>query len=166
MKGQGRYPRSSLRALQGVAKRLTDIQFTPHKKRRFPAPWQNVAESRRSSTCLMEVASGLHVAFIARTGPSYEAKCLYGCLFAGDPSGPLTPLVRMDWHPSHKGLHAVFNCEDVRDFKGRGLTGCKELALERYRVSYLDPDSEQDRLRFVEIFCDVCNIALGEEGLF
>lgn len=165
MKGQGKYPRKRLAHLKTEAKRMEGLAFTPHKKNRFPAPWQNVCVARRLSTGLVQVADDLHVGFIAKGGERYEQRAIYGCLFKGNPPNALTPLLRLDWHPSHKGLHAVINCEDDRDLRGRNLSG-KELDLRSYGVSFLDPEDEQDRLKFVDIFCSVCNITLGGEGLF
>lgn len=165
VKGQGKFPRENLARIKKTPKQLDGLAFTPHKKNRFPAPWQHLPLSRRMTTGLIQVADDLHVGFIARSGEHYDQRALYGCLFKGEASGPVTPLLRMDWHPSHKGLHAVVNCEDERDLRGRNVGG-KELDLASYGISFLDPDSDQDRLQFVNIFCDACNITLGGKGLF
>lgn len=165
MKGQGKYPRRTLAAVKSANKRMSGLAFTPHRKNRFPAPWQHVSQARRLSTGLIQVDDDLHIGFIARGGLHYEERAMYGCLFKGTPPNPLVPLLRLDWHPSHKGLHVVINCEDDRNLRGRNLSG-KEFDLSGYGVSFLDPEVEQDRLKFVEIFCSVCNIAIGDEGLF
>jgi len=90
-----------------------------------------------------------------------EKRALYGWLFTQSGRG-LVPIVRLDYHRSHKNLHVVANCEQARDLVNRGLPGCPEFAL---RPVEMDPDVPVDRMRFVALFCQRLNIQLGEAGL-
>ena len=74
-----------------------------------------------------------------------------------------TPLIRMDWHPSHNGLHVHVNCDNDKNLVGRDLVGCKALSLSKsYRF---DVRKHNERARFVNMFCHTCNIALGSVEL-
>jgi hypothetical protein len=63
----------------------------------------------------------------------------------------LYPLARIDYHPTHKKLHIVLNCEINRDFCNRSIPGGKELNLKLDKE--LDPRQEQDRQYFISIVC-------------
>ncbi|CAD1788742.1 hypothetical protein XSP_001045 [Xanthomonas euroxanthea] len=165
MKGTGLFPRTELLKIKAQPKRLIAAAFTAHQKRRFPPPLHKVQPSRRSSTNLISLGGDFYAAFVARTADTYEKKAMYGFLLRGDKEAELTCLLRLDWHPSHKGMHCIVNCEQERDLSGRNLAGCKELALKDSPVSGLDPDIEDHRKEFIRIFCDVCNISAGEAGL-
>ena len=88
---------------------------------------------------------------------SLEKRALYGYAFREKPEG-LEPLLRMDYHPSHKGLHVKFNCERPVDFINRDVVQGREFRLNGLP---LDPDLERDRARFVEEFCRRTAASLG-----
>ena len=103
----------------------------------------------------------LRTIFLWKTAAIREQRALYGWLFQDTARG-LLPLVRLDYHPSHKNLHLVLNCENRLDLTNRDLPGCKELALHEVD---LDPDDAGNRQRFVAIFCERLKIALGQPWL-
>ena len=95
--------------------------------------------------------------FIWKSGVVREQRSLYGWMFRQTDRG-LDPVARLDYHPSHKNLHAVINCERGLDLTNRGLPGCKEFLFADIE---LDPDSPTDRNRFIEVFCKRFNVQLG-----
>lgn len=153
--------RRHLRALKGTGgKRIESIQFSSLRRGRLPKPLDKLAGSRFSATPLYEVGDDVRVVFIAKSGETRMQRQLYGWAFLSTERG-LLPLVRMDYHPSHKGLHMVVNCERGLDLTNRGLPGCREFALGDIE---LDADSAEDRNRFVTLFCERLRIDLGKPG--
>jgi hypothetical protein len=152
------------KALRGIkkqdGKRLVDVEFGPLRKR-LPKPLDKLAGKRFRVSALYEIGAELAAVFVWKTGDIPEKRALYGWLFVRSPRG-LVPLVRLDYHPSHKNLHLVANCERGLDLTNRGLPGCPEFAL---RTVDLDPDVAEHRMRFVSLFCERLNIRLGEPGL-
>ena len=112
------------------------------------------------ATPLYEVGGDLRVAFVAKTAAAREQRQLYAWAFQATEKG-LLPLARMDYHPSHKGLHMVLNCERGLDLTNRGLPGCREFALGDVE---LDADEDKDRNKFVALFCERLGIELGKAG--
>lgn len=148
----------SIKSLRG--KRLEAVQFKPVSRNKLPKPLDKLGGPRVKASPLYNVGHDLKAVFVWKTAPVKEQRQLYGFLFKEFPRG-LLPMVRLDYHPSHKGLHMLLNCEDERDLTNRGLPGCKELAITD---KALDPDVEDDRNRFIALFCERVNIELGEPG--
>lgn len=160
--GQRMEPKS-LRAVKlRRDKRLPSYEFKTVKRNSLPPPLSKVCGSRRQSTGMIPVADDLAVCFIWRNGEIVEATAMYGYLFEIS-DGRYRPLIRMDWHPSHKGLHVLTSCETELDLTGRNLVGCKELALSKDHS--FDVRMADDRARFVDVFCTTCNIRLGTGAL-
>jgi len=154
--------RRDLRALKAAPdKRLEDCRFGPCRKGKLPKPLDKLSGERIQATPLYEVSDTLRAVFVWKTAEGKEQRQLYGWLFQYTARG-LLPLARLDYHPSHKNLHVLLNCEQGRDLTNRGLPGCKEFALKELD---LDPDDASDRRRFVAIFCERFNIHLGKSGL-
>lgn len=154
--------RRNLRAIKATAdKRLEECQFGPCRKGKLPKPLDKLGGERIRVTPLYEVSDALRAVFVWKTAEGKEQRQLYGWLFQYTARG-LLPLARLDYHPSHKNLHALLNCEQNRDLTNRGLPGCKEFAL---KGCDLDPNDEGDRQRFVTLFCERFNIRLGKPGL-
>jgi hypothetical protein len=151
--------RRELQAIQRAPdKRLPGYLFGPGRKGRLPRPLDKLGGERFKVTPLYEVNPMLRAVFIWKTAEVREQRALYGWLFQETRRG-LLPLVRLDYHPSHKNLHLVVNCERGLDLINRGLPGCRELAL--HEVEW-DPDDASDRQRFVETFCRRLKIELGQ----
>jgi hypothetical protein len=154
--------RRELQALQRMPdKRLEGCQFGPCRKGKLPKPLEKLGGERFKVTPLYEVNPTLRAVFIWKTAEVREQRALYGWLFQETPRG-LVPLIRQDYHPSHKNLHLVLNCERDLDLTNRGLPGCRELAL--HEVDW-DPDEASDRQQFVKIFCERLKIDLEQPWL-
>lgn len=143
-----------------AGKRIESVQFSPLRRGRLPKPLDKLAGTRLWATPLYEVSEDVRVVFIAKTGETRVQRQLYAWAFLAGERG-LLPLARMDYHPSHKGLHLVVNCERGLDLTNRGLPGCNEFALAHVE---LDPDLPEDRSRFVTLFCERLHIELGKPG--
>ena len=151
--------RKDLSIRKRVSKRLENVAFQPAKKGKLPKPLDKLGGARLYATPLLNLGGDTCGVFVWKTAPIVEQRQLYGWLFQSTENG-LLPLARMDYHPSHKNLHMVLNCERGLDLTNRSLPGCKEFALHEVT---LDPDNEQDRFHFVTIFCERLNIKLGED---
>ena len=151
--------RKDLSIKKQTQKRLESVAFHPAKKNKLPKPLDKLGGTRLYATSLLNLGGDLRAVFVWKTGIIVEQRQLYGWLFQLVENG-LLPIARMDYHPSHKNLHVVLNCERELDLINRGLPGCKEFAL---REVTLDPDNEQDRSHFITIFCERLNIKLGED---
>jgi hypothetical protein len=156
------FDRRALSAIKVQAKRLVGYEFKPIKRNTMPAPLSKVGGARRQCTGLISVAEELRACFLWRDGEILERTAIYGWLFHQS-NGSLVPLVRLDWHPSHKGLHVTLNCEGHYDLTGRDLVGGKEFDLSKSES--FDPRAEEDRARFISLFCELCNITLGNGTL-
>lgn len=151
--------RKDLSIKKQTPKRLEHVAFQSAKKGKLPKPLDKLGGARLHATSLLSLGDGLCAVFVWKTAPVVEQRQLYGWLFQSIENG-LLPIARMDYHPSHKNLHVILNCERELDLTNRGLPGCKEFAL---REVTLDPDNEQDRFHFITIFCERLNIKLGED---
>jgi len=151
--------RKDLSIKKRATKRLENVTFQPAKKGKLPKPLDKLGGARLYATSLLSLGDDARAVFVWKTAAIVEQRQLYGWLFHSSENG-LLPLARMDYHPSHKNLHMVLNCERELDLTNRGLPGCKEFAL---REVTLDPDNEQDRFHFITIFCERLNIKLGED---
>ncbi|MBL0167659.1 MAG: hypothetical protein IPP85_11165 [Propionivibrio sp.] len=143
-----------------LGKRLEVVRFSPVRKGKLPKPLDKLSGANLTATPLYEVSSDVRLAFVAKTAAAREQRQLYGWAFQATEKG-LLPLARMDYHPSHKGLHMVLNCERGLDLTNRGLPGCREFALGDVE---LDADEEKDRIKFVALFCKRLGIELGKAG--
>ncbi len=151
--------RKDLSIMKRAAKRLENVIFHPAKKGKLPKPLDKLGGARLYTTPLLILGDDLRAVFVWKTAPIVEQRQLYGWLFQSVENS-LLPIARMDYHPSHKNLHVVLNCERDLDLSNRGLPGCKEFALHEVT---LNPDNEQDRFHFITIFCERLNIKLGED---
>lgn len=151
--------RKDLSIKKRVPKRLENVAFHPAKKSKLPKPLDKLGGTRLYATSVLNLGGDMCAVFVWKTAPIVEQRQLYGWLFQTIENG-LLPISRMDYHPSHKNLHMVLNCERGLDLSNRSLPGCKEFAL---REVTLDPDNEQDRFHFITIFCERLNIKLGED---
>jgi len=142
-------------------KPLSECHFAPAKKGKLPKPLDRLGGPRLKVTPVYDVGDGLKVIFVWKTGPYLETRSLYGRLFQETERGML-PIVRLDYHPSHKNLHVKVNCETEIDLVNRDLVKTKEFSLTNVA---LDPDIEEDRLHFVAIFCERFGIRLGNGEL-
>lgn len=153
--------RKDLKALKLTSGRqLANCVFSAIKKK-LPKPLDKLSGTRYKSTQMLDVGASMRAVFIWKTGVVREQRSLYGWLFREVERG-LEPVGRLDYHPSHKNLHVVLNCERELDLTNRGLPGCKEFRLHNVN---LDPDETNDRNRFVSIFCERFGIRLGEGEL-
>lgn len=155
--------KQELGSLKNQAKRLTAVQFRTFKRGGLPRPLDKIGGKRYLAAGPEQVAENLLVIFLVRDGETLERRAFYAYLFQSDPSGGLLPLANLHYHPSHKGIHIVLNCQTDRDYLDRLLPGAPELALNT--PPGLNPANDTDRLRLVDIFCRRCGITLGEGGL-
>jgi hypothetical protein len=156
------FDRRALSAIKAQEKQLVGYEFKPIKRNTMPPPLSKVGGARRQCTGLISVSEELSVCFLWRNGEILEQTAIYGWLFCKT-KGFLVPLVRLDCHPSHKGLHMVLNCEGNYDLAGRDLVGGKEFDLSKTGI--FDPRVEEDRARFISLFCELCKITLGNGTL-
>lgn len=152
--------RRELRKRKGAPKSLRGLEFKPLRRGALPKPLKELGGPRLTASRLLDVGSGMKVVFIVRSGDALERRAFLGYLFEGH-EGALVPLAILHYHPSHKGIHMLVNCETDRDFTGRQLPGAPELALKTARA--LDPMDPNDRNELVLVFCKRCNIAIGDE---
>lgn len=141
--------------------RLVHYEFKESHKAKLPKHMEHIRRKRVYATDLTSVGRDIQVVFLWRTGDCLEKRALYGYAFRQKPEG-LEPLLRMDYHPSHKGLHVKFNCEQPVEYINRDVVQGREFQL---RHQPLDPDDARDRARFVEAFCRRIAAALGEGEL-
>lgn len=152
--------RHELRSHLLAQKRLVHVVFNKPPKN-MPAPLDKFKGGRTQVSALYDVGDMYRACFIWRDGPSRIERSFYAFLFMRRADGRLLPLARVDYHPSHKGLHAVVNCEENRDLTGRSLPGCKEFSLKL--SGNLDPGIDRDRDRLVVEACARLGIRLGPE---
>jgi|SRR5882724_8003805 len=141
--------RKELRKLKILPKRLGLFQFKPLKKGSLPDPWKKFGGPRLASTGLIEVGNEMCVLFVTRNGETRDRRAFYGYLYRKVSTG-LEPVFIMHYHPSHKGIHILANCESPIDYVHRQLPGAIELHLKG--TKQLDPIGDQFQL--VNIFCE------------
>jgi hypothetical protein len=146
---------------------LTDVKFSAIKKKQFPKPLDALRSTKFKASNWFSVGQGQYAVFVLKNSDVLEQRSIFGWLFR-EVSGRYEPLVRMDYHCSHKNLHAKLNCDSPLDLIGRNLVQCKEFDLTKpdrnLRASGFDPDDEQDQKRFVHIFCERFGIELKSAG--
>lgn len=152
--------RQRLREIKRRTKTLRAVEFRSLRRGKLPRPFDKLGGPRLTSSGLIEVAAGLSVLFLVRDGDAPERRAFFGHLMQHS-AGGLVPLVIMHYHPSHKGIHLLANCEVARDFTERLLPGAPELALRT--PGGIDLASEQGRLRLVNEFCVRCGIRIAPD---
>lgn len=139
-------------------KTLQIVEFKPLRKGALPRPLKELGGPRLAPSKLLEVAAGLKVTFVVRSGDVLERRAFFAYLFEEHNDG-LVPMAILHYHPSHKGVHLIVNCETGRDYTGRQSPGAPEFALTTDRV--LDPEDPNDRSELILVFCKRCNISIG-----
>ena len=153
--------RQELLKLKRAPKVLREIKFRSVQKGAYPRPFDKLSGSKLRVSGLIDVGDDrLKVMFLWKDGDILERRSFYGYLMT-DIDGVLVPLAIMHYHPSHKGLHMLTNCEVDRDFSGRLLPGARELAMST--PTGIDPSIDSDRNRLVNIFCERCGIRISPD---
>lgn len=152
--------RQALSEIKRQPKCLRGVVFKPLRKRQLPKPLHLLGGARLSHSGLLAVSTQLHVVFLVRAGETLARRAFFGYLFQQTPHG-LLPLVILHYHPSHKGVHLLLNCETARDYTERQLPGAPELALRTHVA--LDPDRQQDRNQLITLFCERCGIRIAPD---
>lgn len=142
-------------------KQMGEVQFRPCRRGSLPKPLDKIGGPRISATKVIQVSRDLCIVFLARTGETLDRRAFYGYLFQETHRG-LLPLAILHYHPSHKGLHMLLNCEMNRDYTQRQLPGAPELAIKT--PAGLDPTNARDQVHLVNIFCDRVGIRMGPDG--
>ena len=146
-------------------KAVRSIVFRPASKSRDMPKFLNMKSRRVEHTDLMDAGGNYRALFLWRDGAYFDKRKFSAWLFLSQ-GEDLIPIARMDYHPSHKGFHVHFNCEDGRDLTNRALPGVKELAFGKTRR--LDPKLDIDRINLVDQALKCLGISLPSEkgGLF
>ncbi len=148
-------------------RQLSDVKFSTLKKKQFPKPLDVLRSTKFKASNWFSIGSNQYAVFILKTSEVLEQRAIYGWLFR-EIDERYEPLIRMDYHCSHKNLHAKLNCESPLDLIGRNLVQCKEFDLTApdrdLRASGFDPEDEQDQKRFVHLFCSRFGIGLKSVG--
>lgn len=152
--------RHHLKNAKAAAKRLVDFGFKPARSRRLPKPFDRLG-LRTYLSELIDLGNDFRAVFVWRDGESLSRTAFYGHLLRETERG-LLPLAILHYHPSHKGIHGLFNCEIDRDYVGRHLPGGREFELKG--AIGLDPRIEEDRYRLIGIFCERFGVTLGRDG--
>jgi len=152
--------RRALKGAKTMEKRLVEYAFKPARSRHLPKPFNRLGPRTYLSE-LIDLGNDYRAVFIWRDGEILSRTAFYGHLLRETERG-LLPLAILHFHPSHKGIHGLFNCEIERDYTGRYLPGGREFDLKD--GAGLDPRKERDRHRLVGIFCDRFGVILGPGG--
>jgi hypothetical protein len=151
--------RRELRNRKARPKTLPKVEFKPLRKGALPRPLKELGGPRLTASKLVDVGNGLKVVFVVRSGDILERKAFFAYLFE-EHNDVLVPLAILHYHPSHKGVHLIVNCETGREFGGRQLPGAPEFALKSARL--FDPEDPNDRSELILAFCKRCNISIGD----
>lgn len=151
--------RKELHKLKQQPRTIGGFSFKTLKKGHLPEPWKKLGGPRLKSSGMVEVDQNLVVVFITRDGESLDRKQFIGGLFQRVPAG-LEPLYILHYHPSHKGIHAQFNCESTLNYTNRQLPQAKQFSLNT--PGNLDP--VDDALRLASIFCERMGIRIQPKG--
>jgi len=152
-----------LKAHKQAAKKLMQVPvFKPLKRKKLPKPFATFGGSKVQSTDLLDV-SATHVVFMLwRDGDIFTDRKFFAYLYCRLANGKLSPLFEFHWHPDHKGFHCKIPCKTTFDYTNRFLPGAPELALKTQKE--LDPRSENDRLKLIVKFCELCGITLPDSN--
>lgn len=152
--------RHTLAALKRQPKRLRAVAFTSLRKRHLPRPFDKLGGPRLQHSGLIDVSETLAVLFLVRDGESPERRAFYGYLVQRTLDG-LLPLVILHYHPSHKGVHILVNCDTSQDYTSRQLPGAPELTLRT--PDSIDPGTQAGRLRLINLFCERCGVRIAPD---
>jgi len=136
------------------------VEFYPAKSLKLPKPLHKL-RGAHYCTNLLEIGENYRIVFIWKEGNIREKCSIYAHLFLYRSENLIYPLARIDYHPSHKGLHILLNCEDKRDLSNRSLPGVKEFNLKLNDL--IDPRLKQDRQRFIRIVCEKLGIKYDDD---
>lgn len=159
------FTRKQVRAHLGAMKRIDELNFRQAGRGRNSPGFLRLKGTRIYHTDLLDCGGPYRAIFIWRDGPIREKRAFYAWLLLSQGQG-LEAIARIDYHPSHKDVHMVVNCEDRRDLINRALPGCKQLDLKRLRP--LDPAIGIDRQALVTCAMGYLGIEFAPpiEGLF
>jgi hypothetical protein len=149
------FTRREIRSHLHAPKTITGIAFMPPSKSRALPPPFRLKSKRVQHTNFLNAGGDYRVLFLWRDGRTRDRKAYYCYLYLKCAHGNM-PLARIDYHPSHKDLHMLVNCEDERNLVNRNLPGCRQLSLRS--VGSLDPALETDRSRLIKISMTLFNI--------
>lgn len=92
------------------------------------------------------------MALVWKDATEWKYRAMYAHFFYQITEPHLYPLAEVHYHPTHKGLHILLNCEDNRNLSNRHLAGAKEFNLKLHAP--IDTALENDRQRFLAIVCE------------
>ena len=146
---------------KAAVKVLPGCTFKKFSKGSLPKQFGHLKTSRHHVSGLIDLGGGYGAVFLWKDGDVLERTAIYGwlTLTVGE---NLLPLLRLDWHPSHKGLHVSLNCEIPYDLTNRNVVGGKELQLKN--AFPFDPKIEEHRTRFVNVFCARFGVTIKPEA--
>lgn len=159
------YTKEQVRDHLQATKYVDALDFKPASPSRGLPKFMRLRGKRIHHTDLLDVGGPYRALFMWRDGSIREKRAFSAWLFVAD-GADLVPVGRMDYHPSHRGLHVHVNCEDGRDLTNRALPGSKILNLKN--TQKWDPKLEIDRINLTARALQCFNISLleVEGGLF
>ena len=135
------------------------VDFKPAAASRELPKFLRLKGKRIHHTDLLDAGGLYRVLLMWRDGSIREKRAFGAWLFLAQGS-ELVPIVRMDYHPSHRGLHLHLNCEDSRDLTNRALPGTKILNLKTKQK--WDPKTGIDRINLTSRALQCFSISLPE----
>ena len=130
--------------------------FKSFRRGALPPPLHRMGGPRTESTGLIKVSDSHWVHFLAHNGQTLLDRSFFAHLFVKLADDSFSPLFEFHWHPSHKGFHCKTPCRNTVNYKNRLLPHAIELNLKTQ--TDLDPWRPEDRLKLVNIVCNVCGI--------
>jgi hypothetical protein len=146
-------------------KLIDSVDFKHASSSRDMPKFLRLKGKRLHHTDVMDAGGPYRVLFVWRDGAILEKRSFAAWLFLAQ-GADLVPVSRLDYHPSHRGLHVHVNCEDGRDLVNRGLPGTKILNLKK--TQNWNPKLEIDRINLVSRALNCFGISLtgAKGGLF
>ncbi len=123
-----------------------NVVFYPAKTLKLPRPLHNLGGSHHC-TDLLNLGGSYRIALVWKEAKTWDRRAIYAHFFYQIVENNLYPLADVHYHPGHKGLHILLNCEDQRNLSNRHLAGAKEFNLKLDKP--IDPQSDNDRQRFL-----------------
>lgn len=151
--------REEIYKIKRLSKVIGSFSFKPLKKNQLPEPWKRMGGTRIKATPLLEAGNDLVVIFITRDGETVDRKLFMGFLCKRVSAG-YESLYILHYHPSHKGIHAQFNCESDLNYVNRQLPQAKEFSL----TTPNDLDPVEDAYQIAGIFCQRMGIQIKPQG--
>lgn len=151
--------RRELRNIKRSPKAIGAFAFKKLKKGDLPEPWKKMGGGRYRTTGLLQADDDSIVVFITRDGETRDRKRFMGFLSRRVATG-LEPVFILHYHPSHKAVHALVNCESSYNYVNRQLPGAKEFSLK----APADLDPVDDSLQLVAVFCSRFGIRIKPQG--